>query len=62
VKDQFLLGNDILVAPLLQADKTERTVLFPPGVWEGDDGIQIEGPCQQTIKVPLNRLPWFRKQ
>jgi alpha-D-xyloside xylohydrolase len=32
VKDQFLLGDDLLVAPLFAGDK-KRTVLLPKGNW-----------------------------
>lgn len=59
--DQFLLGRSILVAPVLQKGCTERRIQFPPGLWEGDDGSQVQGPCLVTVKVPISRLPWYRK-
>ncbi len=61
IKDQFLLGNDILVAPVIEKDHRERQVVFPKGKWKGDDGSIVKGPARKTISVPLERLPWYRK-
>ncbi|NQV31241.1 MAG: hypothetical protein HQ515_01035, partial [Phycisphaeraceae bacterium] len=60
IKDQFLLGDSILVAPVLEKGKRARSVVFPPGAWQGDDGSSVIGPCVRTIDVPLARLPWYR--
>ncbi len=62
VKDQFLLGPDLLVAPVLEKGARSRKVLFPPGTWKGDDGSIVEGPAERTIEVPLERLPYYRLQ
>ena len=43
VRDQFLLGDDILVAPISTKGRDSRTVLIPPGRWEGMDGAVGEG-------------------
>lgn len=61
VKDQFLLGEKILVAPVLEKGATERTIHFPPGQWKGDDGSIVEGPTVEKVATPLSRLPWYRK-
>ena len=61
VNDQFLLGEKILVAPVLEKGATERTIHFPPGKWKGDDGRVVEGPMTLTVAAPLSRLPWYRK-
>jgi alpha-glucosidase len=61
IKDQFLLGNDILVAPATGKGQRERDVIFPKGKWEGEDGSMVKGPIKKTIKVPLERLPWYRR-
>ena len=58
--DEFLLGEEILVAPVLEKGATERTVVFPPGRWRGDDGQTIRGPSTQAVQAPLTRLPWWR--
>jgi alpha-glucosidase (family GH31 glycosyl hydrolase) len=60
VKDQFLLGDGILVAPVLEKGQRRRTVIFPRGTWHGDDGSTVTGPGAHEIEVPLIRLPWYR--
>lgn len=61
IQDQFLLGERILVAPVLEKGKTSRIVRFPAGRWAGDDGSEIVGPAELNVEAPLSRLPWFRK-
>ena len=61
VKDQFMMGNDLLVAPIISKGTT-RTVLIPPGHWQADDGTMVRGPQELTIEVPLSRLPYFQRQ
>ena len=61
IKDQFLLGSKIMVAPLAEKGKLSRQVVFPEGKWLGDDGVIVDGPVSLTIDVPLERLPWYRK-
>jgi alpha-glucosidase (family GH31 glycosyl hydrolase) len=59
IKDQFMLGTDILVAPVVQKGARSRSVVFPQGTWVGDDGSKVVGPTTQTINVPLERLPYY---
>jgi len=61
IKDQFLLGSKIMVAPLAEKGNRSREVVFPEGKWLGDDGIIVTGPATVKIDVPLERLPWYRK-
>lgn len=60
IKDQFMLGEEVLVAPVVTKGARARTVVFPPGRWQGDDGSTVEGPTQREIEVPLSRLPHYR--
>ncbi|WP_274364996.1 glycoside hydrolase family 31 protein [Paenibacillus thermotolerans] len=62
ISDQFMLGGDILVAPVLKKGATVRRIVFPPGTWQGDDGSLVSGPCVAEVDAPLSRLPWYRKQ
>ena len=61
VKDEFLLGEDILVAPVLAKDARSRKVAFPAGTWKGDDGSTVTGPRTVEVSAPLSRLPWYRR-
>lgn len=62
IHDQFILGSDILVAPVVESGARSREVVFPEGTWIGDDGSKIVGPATVEIKVPLERLPYYRLQ
>ncbi|MDE6450929.1 MAG: glycoside hydrolase family 31 protein, partial [Odoribacter sp.] len=59
-KDQFMLGDRYLVAPMLKKGSS-RTVMLPEGVWKDDQGKKYKGPCQITTEVPLERLPYYQK-
>jgi alpha-glucosidase (family GH31 glycosyl hydrolase) len=61
IKDQFMLGNRIMVAPVVAKGQWSREVVFPEGKWQGDDGSIVTGPAKLEIKVPVARLPWYRK-
>ncbi len=61
IRDQFLLGNRILAAPVVVEGQRSRDVIFPDGTWKGDDGTVVNGPATLKIKVPLQRLAWYRK-
>jgi alpha-glucosidase (family GH31 glycosyl hydrolase) len=62
VNDQFMLGDELLVAPVIVKGQRERMVTFPEGIWEGDDGSAVNGPCTKKIAVPLSRLPYYKKK
>ncbi|QTE28432.1 glycoside hydrolase family 31 protein [Pengzhenrongella sicca] len=61
VTDQFLLGADILVAPVLERDARTRRVVVPPGRWARSGGEVIDGPCTVDLRVELASVPWFRR-
>lgn len=61
ITDQFLLGTDVLVAPVLAKGATSREVVLPPGTWRADDDSIHTGPDLVTVDAPLSRLPWFRR-
>jgi alpha-glucosidase (family GH31 glycosyl hydrolase) len=56
--NQFMLGDNIMVAPMLEKGN-KRTVVFPKGKWKADDGTIIKGPVTKEITVQLGRLPYF---
>ena len=62
VRDEFLMGDDLLVAPCVEEGAKSREVLIPPGRWLADDGAEVIGPRTITVATPLDRLPyWVRK-
>jgi alpha-glucosidase (family GH31 glycosyl hydrolase) len=62
IKDQFLLGNDILVAPVLESGRRSRMVHIPEGRWVRQDAEGcMSGPCHVELSVPLANLCWFRR-
>ena len=59
IKDQFMLGNKILVAPYLSKGEGSRKVILPKGKWKSDTGKTYKGGKSINIQVPLTRLPYF---
>lgn len=61
VTDEFLMGEDLLVAPVVEKGATTRKVVIPPGRWLGDDGREVVGPTEIVVETPLARLPHFKR-
>ncbi len=52
--DEYMLGPDLLAAPVVIAGATSRTVHFPPGKWVGfTNGLLHQGPTDEPIDAPL---------
>ncbi|MEO9146495.1 MAG: glycoside hydrolase family 31 protein [Ginsengibacter sp.] len=60
IKDQFMMGNEILVAPVV-TESDERAVVLPPGEWYYQNKKWKGGRTYQ-IKVALDELPIFIKK
>ena len=58
--DTFLLGPSLLVAPVVEANATRRTVPLPPGTWYAlEDGKRHDGPATPTVDAPPEAIPVF---
>ncbi|MEO7120965.1 MAG: TIM-barrel domain-containing protein, partial [Ginsengibacter sp.] len=57
IKDEFLMGDEILVAPVVK-ESDERSIVLPPGNWYYQNKKWKGGRAYQ-IKVALNELPGF---
>ena len=61
IVDEFMVGEDILVAPVIKPKTYERTVIFPKGSWKDADNNIYEGNKTYTLPCPINKVLWFRK-
>jgi alpha-glucosidase (family GH31 glycosyl hydrolase) len=61
VIDQFTLAGEILAAPVLERDATERTVRLPPGDWRDRAGTIHHGPTDITVPADLTTIPVYRR-
>ncbi|HEV7925595.1 MAG TPA: glycoside hydrolase family 31 protein [Verrucomicrobiae bacterium] len=61
VNDQFLLGEQILVAPVLEQGATNREVVLPVGAWKGFDGKQYAGSRKIIVPVADDDLCYFER-
>ncbi|MGW5821006.1 glycoside hydrolase family 31 protein [Streptomyces noursei] len=56
--DAFLLGDALLVAPVLEAGAVRRAVRVPRGRWyDTATGRAYDGPGQVWVEAPLSRIP-----
>jgi alpha-D-xyloside xylohydrolase len=63
VEDQYLLGADILVAPVLHAGQRERKVWLPAGeTWVALNGERYEGGRAITVAAPMSEIPVFVRE
>jgi alpha-glucosidase len=61
VKDQFMLGDQILVAPVLEKGAHQRKIIMPNGKWKGFDGKVYQGPATFTVIVSDDALCYFQR-
>ena len=62
VTDQFMLGDDMLVAPATSDGQRIRQVILPCGQWEYVDGTVYDGGCSVQVPAPVDVLPYFIKK
>ena len=58
--DEFMIGNDLLVAPVLKPDVTKRLVYLPRGIWyDYWTNKKYEGGTMISADAPLETVPMF---
>ena len=58
--DQFMIGEDLLVAPIVKPDLTSRRVYLPAGTWyDYWTNKKYMGETMITVDAPLDVVPMF---
>lgn len=61
IVDEFMVGINILVAPVVDKNTYERRVVFPEGLWRDSDGNEYKGRRVYTLSSPIDKLLWFER-
>ncbi|MCM1376945.1 MAG: DUF4968 domain-containing protein [Clostridium sp.] len=63
VEDEYLWGDNVLVAPVMKQGARSRKVLFPKGEWYdfANPRLKYRGGTTATVQAPLEKLPLFVK-
>lgn len=61
IKDQFMIGDSLLVAPVLEKACKVREIALPEGVWRDSEGKELKGPATLKLAVDLETIPYFWK-
>ena len=60
INDEFMIGDDLLAAPILHANQTNRMVYLPEGQWfDYWTGKQYAGGTMIRVDAPLETTPLF---
>ena len=58
--DEFMIGEDLLVAPIVRPDVTERLVYLPKGIWyDFWTNKKYAGGTMVRVEAPLETAPMF---
>jgi alpha-glucosidase len=62
IDDQYLLGPDLLVAPVYEPRATARQVYLPAGGWyDWHTGERFTGPQFVVAQTPMDRIPLYAR-
>ncbi|XP_053660837.1 myogenesis-regulating glycosidase [Anopheles marshallii] len=63
IYDQYLLGDDIIAAPVIVNNARVRDIYLPTGSWtDGNTGAKHTGPkWLRNYSVPLSMVPYFTR-
>jgi alpha-glucosidase (family GH31 glycosyl hydrolase) len=61
VRDQFYLGDALLVAPVVEEGASGRRVVFPRGRFAPllEPGAAMFGPAKEYVSAPLDKIPVY---
>lgn len=63
IQDEYLWGEEVLVAPVMTKGARSRKVVFPDGEWINwnNPALKYRGETTAIVKAPLDELPIFVK-
>lgn len=61
IDDEYMVGEDILVAPVVTEGTVARPVTFPQGTWQDEEGNLYEGRNTLMMDAPLDKVLWFTR-
>jgi sulfoquinovosidase len=62
IDQEYLLGPNVFVAPVVTEGVKTREVVFPPGCWRDPvTGARFKGSTTKTVQAPINRPVYFFK-
>ncbi|KAK8835226.1 hypothetical protein M9Y10_017579 [Tritrichomonas musculus] len=63
VDDQFILGQSLMIAPIVDENAAKRTIIIPPGIWYNMTNGHKIGSASSTVSIDVNieSLPAFIK-
>ncbi|MGG6432531.1 glycoside hydrolase family 31 protein [Anoxybacillus sp. D401a] len=63
ISDQFMVGNEVMIAPVMRPHTFHRLVYFPEGRWiDYWTKEKFEGGRRYIVEAPLDRLPIYVKE
>jgi alpha-glucosidase (family GH31 glycosyl hydrolase) len=63
LEQQYLLGPDVVVAPVVEPGARERAAYLPPGEWRHWwSDVLYAGPGWVTVPAPLGQIPFFVRE
>ena len=60
IQDEFMLGDEWLVAPVLTTS-SRRKIVFPAGGWRDAEGMLFKGPGVKELDIPIGKLAYFER-
>ena len=61
IKDQFMLGEDIISAPVIKKGARKKEVCLPEGRWRFCGSEVYDGGKTVCVDAPLEVLPYFER-
>lgn len=62
VDSQFMVGSELLVAPVLEKGARQKEVKLPQGKWRYQNGTLYDGGQTVIVRAELHELPYFTKE